>query len=240
MNDGSVCSNSSSSSEAEIAASAPAPATYAEAAAASPTQPPTLAIASPIHSPTHSNTCTPPVFSCQAQTILVDNVTTKHTCAEIEIKLPRQFLGVRYANKDAPTMELAKIKEGISRIDPVVGMENWEIRIEGSHRKFKGSYPTQLVLFKVQNDLIAKNISDQNFTIDGKQFIIREYMESTSFRCTRFQELGSHLSKDCSKKMHEMCWTRLGNKKLQKGYTFMFKLWGWAQCSPQVLSSTQG
>ena len=62
-------------------------------------------------------------------------------------------------------MELAKIKAGISRIDPVVGMENWEIRIGGLRKKFKGSYPTQLVLFKVQNDLIAKNISDQNFTM---------------------------------------------------------------------------
>ena len=74
-------------------------------------------------------------------------------------------------------MELAKIKAGINRKDPpVVGMENWEIKIEGLHREFKGSYPTQLVLFKVQNDLIAKNISDQNFTIDGKQFKIREYL----------------------------------------------------------------
>ena len=77
-------------------------------------------------------------------------------------------------------------------------MENWEIRIEGLHRKFKGSYPTKLVLFKVQKDLVAKNISDQNFTIDGKQFKIREYLESTSFFCTRCQELGSHLSKDFS------------------------------------------
>ena len=71
-------------------------------------------------------------------------------------------------------MELAKIKAGISRIDPVAGMENWE------NQEFKGSHPTQLVLFKVQNDLIPKNISDQNFTIDGKQFKIRE-----SSRCTR-------------------------------------------------------
>ena len=250
MKDGSVCSDSSSSSEAETATSAPMPATYAEAAAASPTQQTALAIALPIHSPIHSNTYTPPASSCQSQTILIDNITTKHTCAEIEIKLRRQFPAVRYAltflkrgglalvletpkeintilkqtkwdedffgkdiyihltNKDArpwlclnkvpPTMELAKIKEGISSIDPVVGMENWEIRIEGLHRKFKGSYPTQLVLFKVQNDLVAKNISDQNFTIDGKQFKIREYLETTSFRCTRCQELGSHLSKDCS------------------------------------------
>ena len=229
INDGSVCSNSSSSSEAETASSAPAPATYAEAAAASPTQPPALAIVSPIHSSTHSNTYTPTVSSCQAQTILIDNITTKHTRAEIEIKLRRQFPGVRYAltflkrgglalvletpkeinivlkqtkwgedffgkdlyihlankdvrpwlcvNKFPPTMELTKIKAGISRIDPVVGMENWEIRIEALHRKFKGSYPTQLVLFKVQDDLIVKNISDQSFTIDGKQFKIMEYFE---------------------------------------------------------------
>ena len=38
-------------------------------------------------------------------------------------------------------MELAKIKAGISRIDPVVGMENWEIRIEGLHRKFNRPDP---------------------------------------------------------------------------------------------------
>ena len=57
MNDGSVFSNHSSSAEAETAATSPAPTTYAEAAAASPTLPPALAIASPIHSLTHSNTC---------------------------------------------------------------------------------------------------------------------------------------------------------------------------------------
>ena len=130
-------------------------------------------------------------------------------------KLPKwdeDFFGkdlyIHLANKDArpwlcvnkvpPTMELAKIKEGISSIDPVVGMKNWEIIIEGLHRKFKGSYPTQLVLFKVQNDLVAKNIPDQNLMIDGKQLKIREYLETTYFRCTRCQELGSHLSKDCS------------------------------------------
>ena len=97
MNDDSVCSNSSSSCEAETAASAPAPATNAEAAAASPTQPSALAMASPIHSPTHSNTYTPPASSCQAQTILIDDITTKHIRAEIEIKLRRQLPGVRYA-----------------------------------------------------------------------------------------------------------------------------------------------
>ena len=64
-------------------------------------------------------------------------------------------------NRIPPTMDLAKIKERISKIDPVVGMQSWEINIEGLHRKFKGSYPTQLALFKVQNDMVAKNISDQ-------------------------------------------------------------------------------
>ena len=191
MNDGSVCSNSSSSCEAETAASAPAPATYAEVAAASPTQP-ALAMASPIHSPTHSNTYTLPASSCQAQTILIDNITTKHTRAEIEIKLRPQFPGVRYAltflkrrslalvletpkeihsilkqikwdedffgkdlyihlaNKDArpwlcvnkvpPTMELAK---GICRIDPVEGMEHWEIIIKGLGRLRDTAGPLQ-------------------------------------------------------------------------------------------------
>ena len=97
MEDGSVCSDSSSSSEAVTAASAPTPATYAEAAAASTTQPPTLAIASQIHSPTHSKTYPPPAPSCQAQTILIDKITTKHTRAEIETKLQQPFPGVRYA-----------------------------------------------------------------------------------------------------------------------------------------------
>ena len=202
INDGSLCSNPSSSAEAETAATSPAPATYADAAAASPTQPLALAIASPIHSPTHSNTYTPPAPSCQAQTILIDNITTKHTREKIETKLRREFPEVRYAltflkrgglaliletpkeintilkqtkldddffgkdiyihlaNKDArPWLCVNKvsptIKAGISRIDPVVGMEYWEIRIEGLHGKFKGSYPTQLFLFKVQNDLIG-------------------------------------------------------------------------------------
>ena len=64
-------------------------------------------------------------------------------------------LYIHLANKDArswlcvnkvpPTMDLAKIKEGISKIDHVVGMKNWEINIEGLRRNFKGSYPTQLV-----------------------------------------------------------------------------------------------
>ena len=103
MKDGSVCSESSNSSEAETAASAPTPATYAEAAAASPTQPPALAMASPIHSPTHSNIYTPPASLCQAQIILIANITTKHTRAEIEIKLRRQFPGRRYA-LTSPTM----------------------------------------------------------------------------------------------------------------------------------------
>ena len=118
--------------------------------------------------------------------------------------------------------------------------ENWEIRIEGLHRKFKGSYTTQLVIFKVQNHLIAKNISDQNFTIDGKQFKIREYLESTSFRCTRCQELGSHLSKDCSnrKKRGRCAGPDCEIRNCKKG-TLMFKLWVWTQCSSQVLSSTK-
>ena len=104
-----------------------------------------------------------------------------------QTKWDEDFFGkdlyIHLANKDArpwlcvnkvpPTMDLAKIKAGISRIAPVVGMENCEIRIEGLHRTCKGSYPAQLVLFKVQNDLIAKNISDQNSTIDGKQFKIK-------------------------------------------------------------------
>ena len=73
-------SNPSSSAEWKTAATSPAPAMYAEAASASPTQAPALAITSPVHSPTHSNTYTPPVSSCQAQTILIDNITTNtHT-----------------------------------------------------------------------------------------------------------------------------------------------------------------
>ena len=234
MNDGSVCSNSSISCEAETAASAPTPETYAEAAAASPTQPPALAIASPIHSPTHSNTCTPPTSSSQTQTILIDNITTKHTRAEIEIKLRRQFPGVRYAltflkrgglalvletpkeintilkqtkwdedffgkdpyihlankgarpwlceNKIPPTMELAKIKEGISWIEPV-GKSGSRACVGSLRDPTRPTWSSS----KDQNDLVAKNISDQKFTIDGKQLKIREYLESTSFRCTRYQ-----------------------------------------------------
>ena len=87
MNDGFVCSNHSSSVEAEHAATLPAPTTYAEAAAASPIQPPALAIASP--TPNHSKADMPPAPSCQAQTIIIDNIITKHTRAGIEIKQRR-------------------------------------------------------------------------------------------------------------------------------------------------------
>ena len=56
-------------------------------------------------------------------------------------------------NKVPLAMDLAKIKAGISKIDPPVGIKNWDSKPEGTHRKFKGSYPTTLVLFKVKNDL---------------------------------------------------------------------------------------
>ena len=116
MKDGSVCSDSSSSSEAGTAASAPTPATYAEAAVASPTQPPALAIASP----------TPPVSSCQAQTILIDNITTKHTRAEIEIKLGRQFPGVRYALKFLKRGGLALVLETPKEINTILKQTKWD------------------------------------------------------------------------------------------------------------------
>ena len=126
MKDGSVCSDSSSSSEAETAASAPAPATYAEAAAVSPTQPPALAIASPIHSPTNSNTYTPPASSCQAQTIIIDNITAKHTRAEIEIKLRRQFPGVRYALTFLKPGGLALVLETPKEINTILKQSKWD------------------------------------------------------------------------------------------------------------------
>ena len=60
MNAGSACSNHSSSVEAEPVATSPVPVKQAETTAASPTQPPTLNIASPTHSLTYSNKYTPP------------------------------------------------------------------------------------------------------------------------------------------------------------------------------------
>ena len=76
----------------------------------------------------------PPASLYQSQTNVIDNITTKRTGAEFEIKLRLQFLGVHYA------------------------------------------LTTHLVIFKVHNDLIAKNISDQNIAINGKQFKIWEYL----------------------------------------------------------------
>ena len=109
-----------------------------------------------------------------------ENIFGKDLYIHLANKDVRPWLCV---NKVPPTMDLAKIKEGISKIDPVVGMKKWEINIECLHRKFKGSYPP---------------ISDQCILIDGKQLKFRKYLGSTSFRCTRCEELGSHLSKDCS------------------------------------------
>ena len=126
MNDDSVCSDSSSSLQAETETSAPTPATYAEAAAASPTHPPALAIASPIHSPTYSNTCTPPASSCQAQTISIDTITTNHTRAEIEIKLRRQFPGVRCALTFLKRGGLALILETPKEINTILTQTKWD------------------------------------------------------------------------------------------------------------------
>ena len=89
-------------------------------------QPPALAIASPIHSPTHSNTYTPPVSSCQAQTILIDNITTKHTRAEIEIKLRRQFPGVRYALTFLKRGSLALVLETPREINTILKQTKWD------------------------------------------------------------------------------------------------------------------
>ena len=84
------------------------------------------AIASPIHSPAHSNTYTPPVSLCQAQTILIDNITTKHTRAEIEIKLRRQFPGVRYALTFLKRGGLALVLESPKEINTILKQTNWD------------------------------------------------------------------------------------------------------------------
>ena len=101
-------------------------------------------------------------------------------------------------NKVPLGAKLAKIREGISKIDPPVGIKNWDSKPEGTLRKLNGTFPTTLVLFKVRDDLIAKNILGQEISIDGKQHVIREFLDSTVLRCTRCQELGSHLSSNCS------------------------------------------
>ena len=125
MNDGSACSNPSSSAEAETAATSPA--TYVEDVTATLTPPPpALAIASPIHSPTHSNTCTLPAPSDQAQTIPIDNITTKQTRAEIEIKLRRQFLGARYALTSLKRGGRALVLEIPQEINTILKQTKWD------------------------------------------------------------------------------------------------------------------
>ena len=93
------------------------------------------------------------------------------------------------------SIDWQRVKEGLSKLDPGDGRE---IKIEGCHRKFSGTLPTTLVLFKVQDDLFAKSITDQVLSIDGKQYKIRAYLDSSASRCTKCQELGNHLSKQCS------------------------------------------
>ena len=80
----------------------------------------------PIHSPTHSNTYTPPASSCQAQTILIDNITTKHTRAEIEIKLRRQFPGVCYAQTFLKRGGLALVLETPKEINTILKQTKWD------------------------------------------------------------------------------------------------------------------
>ena len=75
---------------------------------------------------------------------------------------------------------------GIGKIQPV-----------GIHRKFKGTYPMTLYLFKVDNDVVAKSLQHQEIEIDGKTYQIREHLNSQIFRCSKCQELG-HLSKKCT------------------------------------------
>ena len=68
-------------------------------------------------------------------------------------------LYIHLANKDArpwlcvnkvpPTMDLAKVKERLSKINPVVGMKNWVVNIEGLHRKFKRRLTNQFSLKNV-------------------------------------------------------------------------------------------
>ena len=64
--------------------------------------------------------------SYQAQTILIDNITTKHTRAEIKIKLRRQFPGIRYALTFLKRGGLALVLKTPKEISTVLKQTNWD------------------------------------------------------------------------------------------------------------------
>ena len=90
-------------------------------------------------------------------------------------------------NKIPPQISLQVIEAVLKKLN---------IETEGLHRKQNGSLISTIILFKVNNEKIEKQITHTKITIGNTTTNIRKYINANTLRCTNCQQL-RHLNRGC-------------------------------------------
>ena len=91
-----------------------------------------------------------------------------------------------------------------------------EIKITGLHRQMKGTYPTKLLKFTVDNEIQYNTLINKTIQTKYTTTKIQPYIDTTTIRCTHCQNIG-HLARACPKKNQaHICVRCAGNCPLGK------------------------
>ena len=100
-------------------------------------------------------------------------------------------------NQQTEDETLQKIKTELTNIINV--HTDTRVIIEGLHRKTSGQTPSSLILFKTEDMISQKTLTNTTITIDGKQHNIRLYINKSYIQCTNCYKIG-HSKKQCTNK----------------------------------------
>ena len=127
----------------------------------------------------------------------------EHTCSMLKKeKYQKEIFGnslyIHLAGKKdvRPWLCINKIPPQISLQEIEAELKKLNIETEGLHRKQNGSLISTIILFKVNNERIEKQITHTKITIGNTTTNIRKYINANTLRCTNCQQLG-HLNRGC-------------------------------------------